>query len=190
MKEFDKKTLETAIIYVKRLAEGNNPINNQPMEEDTVLNNPNVIRCMYFVREVLEEVYNNNGATKKKAEKTASAIETFPREVLSQYSYREDKSIQNIISQIYEPVRSKGLKMLSGKVINDRLMANGYITEVYSEEFNKNVKVPTEKGIKVGMRAERVEYPGRTFISIFYNKEGQEFLIANFLKLLDGEAIV
>ena len=56
MKEFDKKTLETAIIYIRRLAEGNSPLNNQPMNNDTILNNPNVIRCMYFVRDVLERL--------------------------------------------------------------------------------------------------------------------------------------
>lgn len=50
MEPVDLAKLETAIKYVERIAEGNNPVNNLPMEEDAVLNNPNVIRCMYFVR--------------------------------------------------------------------------------------------------------------------------------------------
>ena len=56
MESVDMKKLETAIVYLQRIADGNNPINNLPAEEDSVLNNPNVIRCMFFVKEVLEEV--------------------------------------------------------------------------------------------------------------------------------------
>ena len=43
MEPVDLAKLETAIKYVERIAEGNNPVNNLPMEEDAVLNNPNVI---------------------------------------------------------------------------------------------------------------------------------------------------
>ena len=54
MESVDMKKLETAIVYLQRIADGNNPINNLPADEDSVLNNPNVIRCMFFVKEVLD----------------------------------------------------------------------------------------------------------------------------------------
>ena len=54
--DIDAKKLDIAILYLQRIADGNNPVNNMPAGEDSVLNNPNVIRCMYFVKEVLEEV--------------------------------------------------------------------------------------------------------------------------------------
>ena len=69
MESIDMKKLETAIVYLQRIADGNNPINNLPAEEDSVLNNPNVIRCMFFVKEVLEEVKRNNGYIGKKSKK-------------------------------------------------------------------------------------------------------------------------
>ena len=189
MKEFDKKTLETAIIYVKRLAEGNNPINNQPMEEDTVLNNPNVIRCMYFVKDVLDEVYKNGGVVKSVSRKQANAIDVFPKELLAQYEYREDKTINNIMIQLYEPVKDTEIRRITGKMMNDRLLAAGFITEIYSEEFKANIKVPTEKGFSIGMRSERMEYYAHSYMAIMYNKQAQEFLIANFEKIINGEAI-
>ena len=52
MAEFDSIKLEKAIEYVKRMAEGKNPVNNEMVEEDSVINNPNVIRCLYFIEEV------------------------------------------------------------------------------------------------------------------------------------------
>ena len=61
MKQFEQAKLEVAIKYVKRIADGCNPVNNVPLENDDVLNNPNVIRCMYFIKDVLEEVRRNGG---------------------------------------------------------------------------------------------------------------------------------
>ena len=191
MKEFDKKTLETAIIYIKRLAEGNNPINNQVIEDDSVLNNPNVIRCMYFVREVLEEVYaDTNKVDSKVSKKKGTAIQTFPEEVLTQFEYREDKAIAPFLNQLYEPVKGQGYKQISPSAVVSRLIANDFIVEVYSEEFKKQIKVPSDKGIAIGMRTERMEYyPGNAFMAILYNKEAQEYLVANFIKLINGEVL-
>ena len=68
-------------------------------------------------------------------------------------------------------------------------MASGYLTEVYNEELKRNVKVPTEKGTVIGLRAQRIDYQNNSYISIYYNKNAQEFLIKNLVKLLDGEVI-
>ena len=92
MNQFDMKTLETAIIYVKRIADGKNPVNNQPMPEDSVLNEPNVIRCMFFVRDVLEGVRANEGKvgdSNEGKQRRRQRIKEFPVEVLSQFVYRE-----------------------------------------------------------------------------------------------------
>lgn len=192
MNQFDMKTLETAIIYVKRIADGKNPVNNQPMPEDSVLNEPNVIRCMFFVRDVLEGVRANEGKvgdSNEGKQRRRQRIKEFPVEVLSQFVYREDKGISKLIDQIYEPVADQNYRKISGKTINERLMASGYLTEVYNEELKKNVKVPTEKGTAIGLRAQRIDYQNNSYISIYYNKNAQEFLIKNLVKLLDGEVI-
>ena len=59
--QIDMQKLEVAMKYIERIADGKNPVNNKPTEEDSVLNNPNVIRCMYFVKEVLTAVKENDG---------------------------------------------------------------------------------------------------------------------------------
>ena len=91
MESVDIKKLETAIIYLQRIADGNNPINNLPAAEDSVLNNPNVIRCMFFVKDILEEVKKNGGYIGKKVKKNDKV--DFPVDALNTFIYREDKSI-------------------------------------------------------------------------------------------------
>ena len=56
MEVVDTKKLETAIMYLQRITEGHNPVNNMPVEDDSVISNPNVVRCMAFVKDVLEEL--------------------------------------------------------------------------------------------------------------------------------------
>lgn len=191
--EIDMKKLETAIIYLQRIADGNNPINNMPAEEDAVLNNPNVIRCMYFVKEVLEQVKANNGVIAgphaRRERRSGRAEDMFPFEILSKFQYREDKSINNLLNQIYEPMEDKTIRKLSGKRINEWLMAYGYVQEVYNEELKGNIKVPTEKGVAIGLRSERVEYPNNIYYSIIYNRNAQEFLVRNIEKFINGEVI-
>ena len=62
----DIEKLETAIIYMQRITEGRNPVNNMPEDEDSVINNPNVVRCMFFVKEILEEIKRNDGYIRTK----------------------------------------------------------------------------------------------------------------------------
>lgn len=191
MEQIDMKKLEAAIIYAQRIADGNNPINNHPMENDTVINDPNVIRCMYFIRDVLQKVYDNNGVIDGVIKKSIRADKNFPYEVLPQFEYKEDKGINRLIEQIYAPVADKGIKKISGARINAWMIKSGYVTEIYSEEFQTNIKVPTEKGEALGLRAERVVYQptGQVYISIYYNKQAQEFLVANMEKILNGEVV-
>lgn len=190
--EIDMQKLDIAITYLKRIADGNNPVNNMPAEEDAVLNNPNVIRCMYFVRDILEEVKANNGvigAPVKRESKSRRATDVFPVELLGKYQYREDKSINKILSQLYEPLEDKSIRKISGKLVNEWMMAAGFVVEIYNEELKTNIKVPTEKGKSIGLRSERVEYPGNTYYTISYNRNAQEFLIRNFEKFLNGEVV-
>ena len=50
--DIDQKKLDIAIAYISRMADGSNPVNNRPMPEHEILNDPNVIRCMFFVKEI------------------------------------------------------------------------------------------------------------------------------------------
>ena len=61
MEIVDTQKLETAVIYLQRITEGRNPVTNMPAEEDSVINNPNVVRCMFFIKDILEELRRNDG---------------------------------------------------------------------------------------------------------------------------------
>ena len=182
----DMKKLETAILYLQRIAEGNNPVNNMPADDDTVLNNPNVIRCMYFVKEVLEEVRRNNGYIGKKAKRSDKP--DFPMEVLTAFAYREDKSISKLVGQINEAVDDAVYRKLTYKPILQWLRLNGFLIEEFRQEFNKTVTLPTEKGSQIGIRAERRNsLRGEDYMLVIYGKQAQEYIVQNMETILNDE---
>ena len=93
----DNQKLDKAIIYVDRIANGFNPVNNHLIENDSVFNNPNVIRCMYFIKDVLKEVQKNGGVIGKKVKVQK---EPFDFQILDKFTYIEDKSITKLLWQI------------------------------------------------------------------------------------------
>lgn len=182
------KKLETAIIYLQRIAEGNNPINNLPADEDSVLNNPNVIRCMFFVKDVLEEVRRNNGYIGKKSKKSDKP--DFPIEVLASFTYKEDKAISKFVEQINELINGDIYKKVNYKTITQWLKLNSFLQEEHSQEFDKTITVPTEKGIKLGIRAERRSNSrGVEYMLVIYGKQAQEYIVHNMEKILYGEIV-
>lgn len=182
MESVDMKKLETAIVYLQRISDGNNPINNLPADEDSVLNNPNVIRCMFFVKEILEEVKRNNGYIGKKA--TKSDRMDFPIEVLRSFVYREDKAISRFVQQINELIDENVYKKINYKQITQWLKMNEFLLEEYSKELNKTITVPTEKGLQLGIRAEkRVGSSGMEYLLVIYGRQAQEYIVQNIEKI-------
>lgn len=184
--DIDGKKLDTAILYLQRIAEGNNPVNNLPVEEDSVLNNPNVIRCMYFVKEVLEEVKRNDYIVGKKPKKTPKV--DFPIESLASFVYQEDKPISRLVEQINSGIDANMFKKISYKLIQDWLKLNGYLEERLFEKFERTYNVPTQKGEQIGIRYEtRESSKGNEYIVTIYGKNAQEYIVKNLEKIIAGE---
>lgn len=179
--EIDPNKLQTAIVYLQRIADGNNPINNMPAEEDTVLNDPNVIRCMFYVKEILEEIQRNNCVIGKKRSKDEKA--KFPIDVLSKYEYKEDLTISHFMEQINSLIDTAKYKRLVYNPVLKWLIGNGYLQEETIE--GKLSKIPTEKGKQIGIRAEnRENLNGATYIALVYDKRAQEFIISNISNMI------
>lgn len=52
--------LERAIHVIKSLTDGNDPFTGEPYEENSLMNDPRMIRCFYFVIEILEKYKAGN----------------------------------------------------------------------------------------------------------------------------------
>lgn len=184
MKQFEQSKLDVAIKYVERIAEGHNPVNNMPLENDDVLNNPNIIRCMYFIKDVLEEVRRNDGIIGGKSSKEPTL--PFPTEILDKFTYAEDKSITHVLNQIYEPIADMNVKKVSVTKVTAALKEEGYLLDEPNPETGKTRKVPSIRGRELGIYIVEREYNGRMYESVTYNRNAQEYVV-NLIRRLAGE---
>lgn len=182
MEQFDLKKLDVAIKYVERITEGLNPVNNQPVGNDEAMMNPNVIRCMQFIKQVLESVRENDGVINGKAR--CEEMKPFPIEALDLFQYQEDKSIKHVLEQIYKPVEKMNVKRISVMTVNACLRDEGYLADVIHPETGRARKVLTEKGKSIGIYEVEKFYDGNSYQAILYNKNAQEFVVKKLREML------
>lgn len=186
MESVDLNKLEVALTYVKRMAEGNNPVTNQPAAEDDVLNNPNVIRCMYFIGDVLAQVKDNKGFIGGRASKAKK--NPFPFEVLEKFRYERDLSISYLMKQIGALAGDDNVKTPGFKVVTDYLKEKGYLREEVNLQNNHKKTCVTEKGLQIGLYPEhRTSMRGDEYDIVMYNQQAQEFIVENLERIMSGE---
>ncbi len=182
--EIDLDKLQKSIIYLDRITEGKNPVNNMPAEEDSVINNPNVIRCMFFVKEVLEEVQRNGGQIVKKS--SAKGSEKFPIDHISKFHYEADKTISRLVSQINDGLDTERYKKVTSRMIQNWLIEAGYLELQHNDNDNTNKRIPTEKGREIGIRTElATSFQGISYVAVIYNEKAQKLIIDHMEEIVD-----
>ena len=176
MEVVDTRKLEIAIQYLQRIAEGHNPVNNIPVDDDSVIKNPNVVRCMLFVKETLEKVKRNDGyigrrpRTKKDSSIKNSSKKEYPLQALKNFRYSEDKSVSRLVDQFNGLTDLTIFQKLTYKPIIAWLKQNGYLRDELDEGTGKKRTLVTEKGSEVGIKSElRKDSKGQEFVYITYN---------------------
>ena len=185
MMQIDMQKLEVAMKYIERIADGKNPVNNKPMEEDSVLNNPNVIRCMYFVKEVLTAVKENNGIIGGRVSKPSKS--PFPFECLSGFEYVDDTSIAHFMNRLKGLALDPNVRGIGTKPVTDWLKRKGYLIDVQDKYTGKLHPEVTELGIDFGLyMQERTSTNGQAYQIVMYSQKAQEFIAAHLEQIVNN----
>ena len=188
MSTYDLKRLETAIQYIRRMTEGRNPVTNRPAPENEVLINTNVNRCLKFVQEVLEDVHAAGGTVGKPPRRTAApkpqVSETFPYEVLDSFRYTQDQQISYFLKQIADLLPEDQEMKVKVTMLTDWLRENEYLVKQKMDNSEKEVSVPTQKGIDLGLYSEKAGMFPNEYYRVYYNENAQRFLVDNFRRIL------
>lgn len=109
----------------------------------------------------------------------------FPIEVLNNFTYVEDKSITHVLNQIYEPIADMNVKKVSVTKVTAALKQEGQLLDEPNPETGKTRKMPSMKGRELGIYLVEREYNGRTYESVTYNKNAQEYVVGLIRKLTE-----
>lgn len=178
----DIKLVQHAKDYIDAMARGVHPLTGQEIPEADTLNNIKISRCLYYVSDVLGEVIENGGVSKPQKGKKEPFDET--KIDVSQIKYsKSPKNVSDLVTQINE-LRPENMVKLKVTAITDWLVDIGML-EILT--FNdKNRKLPTAKGLSMGIvKEERTGLYG-TYQAVLYNEAAQHFIIDNLPAIIQG----
>lgn len=161
---------EAAII--KALAEGVNYFTGEKAEDDSVLNDVNVIRALFRVYDLFKSI------TPEKIKKTEFVC---PPDIEEKFEYEKALTMTGIRTKI--SLLYPGIKMLKNKQMMGLLIQKGLLERVVKENgYYKTVA--TENATQFGIcNEERTSMYGRNYQVIVYNPTGQK-LVLSLLKEL------
>lgn len=176
----DLELLKHANNYIEKMANGINPLTNQKCNDNDMINNVRISRCLFYVSNVLDDVIKKN--TKKKVEFYIPFY--MDSDTIKRYRITDEKlSISKIASRINELKTNDNMKNLRGTDICSWLVSIGLLEEV--EYKGRKRRRPTDLGVESGISVEHVISYMTEYDLVVYDKNMQIFIIDNFESLLD-----
>lgn len=187
MTELEK--IQRARMYINKLANGINPIDNTEVPEGDVINNVRLSRCFFFVSDVLGRVIESSGVS------SAAENKRFPKrlpleiplEKREQFNY-SDKPIpvSEIAKRVNELVGDERMKKLTYTSILSWLTEAGLLEWTVTPE-GKHTKHPTAAGMKSGISVEERMGNNGPYQAAVYNCDAQHLIIDNLDAVIAAE---
>ena len=180
------ETIARAKMYIDKLANGINPLDDTAVAENDIVNNVRISRCLFFVSDTLRRVLENGGVgvasrvKKNKFKITAEELEKFA------FSDRPI-TISEITKRINDIADTENSTKLSHKTITSWLSEIGMLKEMINTAGKKS-KRPTAEGAELGIFVKEVTSQNGTFNVVFYNKSAQKFIVDNIPSVIENHS--
>lgn len=163
--------------YLEKLANGVNPLTNEEVAENDIVNNVRISRCLFYTSGILKQIVDNKG--KFKVEMPDRVEFTITSEQLAGFEFSERAiSITDFTKRINALINTMYVKELKSKIITEWLVEVGMLTNIIVN--NKARKRPTSSGENLGIfTEERTNQYGTPYEGVFYNLNAQHFIIDN-----------
>ena len=173
--------MQRAKMYMDKLARGIDPITDQEMPDDSVLNQVRLARCFYYVSEVLDKVIANGGhvGSAPKMQPFSISREQLAMVQLSQEPVRVTQLVDLIAAAINDP----RMKKLNTTVITNWLLEKGFM-EKHVTPDGKNTRVPTPSGLAIGMSTQTRQSQYGEYQAVFYDRNAQRFVLDHLPEML------
>ena len=176
MTELEK--MQRAKMYIYKLANGINPIDDTAVSENDIINNVRLSRCFFYVSEILRQVIENGGTTK-----TVKSVPKSPffltDEQKNQYIPSDKPIPVSEITKALNAIADLGkCKKLSYSFVTDWLISIGAL-ELRNSFDGKAKKYPTPQGMELGITNETRSGINGEYNVVVYNKDAQQLIVDN-----------
>lgn len=175
--------IKRAKIYIESLANGVNPLDGTLIENDSVLNDARIIRCLFYVSDILNKVIANGGEIAK-PQKIKRQPFMLTDEQIDNLAVSEDfRTVSEIAAEINRQIDAENMRKISAVKIADWLVEKGLL--VVKERNGKKNKFPTEPAIEMGIISHHVNGPHSEYYVNSYSSNAQQFIFDNIEEIID-----
>lgn len=179
------ETLEQAKSYMEKLANGINPMDGSLIPDEDVVNNVKLSRCLFYVADVLRQVIENGGISRKKKEKKRPF--SLPMERRNAFAFSaEPISVSEISRRINDLIADEAMTKLPYRAIRDWLLEIELLEEALDSN-GKTVKRPTPQGEAIGIALENRMGQHGTYSVVVYDLDAQHFIMDNLDAIVECE---
>ena len=176
MTELEK--MQRAKMYIDKLANGINPIDDKAAAESDIINNVRLSRCLFYVSDILRQLIANGGIVK--AGKSAPKPPFFLTDEQKDQYIPSDKPIpvSDIAKALNAIAGPEQCRKLSYASITNWLIHIGAL-EMQNGSDGKMKKLPTPHGAELGIENEtRSGMYGEYQVNV-YSKDAQRLIVDN-----------
>ena len=177
--------------FIDKLANGINPLNDEPVPKDDIVNEALISRCFSYVSGILQKEIGRERRKAMNENKSEKLPFTITPEQLQQFEYSPKPiSVSAMGKKINwlarEDIEEMRIKKFSYKKINYWLHAIGMI-EWREWTKGKFKRFPTPEGEAIGLVLQIWENYGRRSPVIYLTEEAQHFIIDNIEAVMAAE---
>ena len=169
----DIEKLNSAKVWIEKLAKGINPLNDELVKEDDLINNVHISRCLFYVSELLGEIKENT--SNEKRDRNAFFLS---RRVAENIPVSTPNGIANFVKLVNAYIPTD-MKPLSAAQVIRWLRNNGYLEEINIDDKHKT-NLPTKKGNNFGISVSiQQNLNGQEYRRVMYDISAQQLLLSN-----------
>ena len=175
MTELEK--MQRAKMYIDKMANGINPIDDAPAADSDMINNVRLSRCLFYVSDILRQVIDNNGVVGKvKSSKKAFFLSA---DSINNFSFSETPiPVSEITKRLNDLADLEECHKLKHSAITNWLISIGAL-EIRELADGRNTKRPTEQGKELGISSEKRTSMNGEYVVVVYSRDAQQFILDN-----------
>lgn len=177
----DKDKLVKAKEIVRKMAAGINPLNGEEIEDGNLMNDPRLVRCFYFIEEVLQTAIEGRLGTNEGAPEVFMITPDEKGRIQLPQGKIGINEFAKCVNKVIDLNRSK---KLTGVEINRKLKKMGVLGEQHLDDGKKRTTL-SEKSLDFGIETEKRNFNGSEYEMVLFNDAGKKFLLDNLEKIME-----
>lgn len=179
--------INRAKTYIDKLANGVNPLTDEPVSENDIVNNVRISRCFFYISDLLRRFAEGGFPEAAKKGKKQPFIIT--EEQRKRFEFSETPiSVSEIARRFNAAVNTEGAVQMRYSGITFWLIESGLLS-VDRREDGREVKLPTAAGMELGISQEVRSGANGSYTIVVYNENAQRYIVDNIDAILEAEKL-